>query len=166
MYFDVKTIEEAKNKFRDLCKMLHPDTSGYDSQSDFVKMFNEFKAFKPSVTTKAEAEDEAKFDADEFYNLLKHFDVLKDIKVIFVGSFIWLEDIEPKATYNQREVIKSITLDGFNAVRYAPIRKLWYFSPVEYKQRRKSKKSFEEIKERWGSTSFQMNKYNILTLEN
>ena len=47
MYFDVKTIEEAKNKFRDLCKMLHPDTSGYDSQNDFVKMFNEFKAFKP-----------------------------------------------------------------------------------------------------------------------
>lgn len=165
MYFDVQTIEEAKNKFRDLCKMLHPDTSGYDSQSDFIKMFNEFKAFKPSITAKV-AQDEAEFDADEFYNLLKHFDVLKDIKVIFVGSFIWLEDIEPKATYNQREVIKSISLDGFNPGRFAPIRKLWYFSPAEYKQRRKSKKSFEEIKERWGSTSFQRNKYNILTLEN
>lgn len=155
MYFDVKTIEEAKNKFRDLCKMLHPDTSGYDSQSDFVKMFNEFKAFKPSVTTKVE--DETIFDADEFYNLLKHFDVLKNVKINFVGTFIWLEDLEPKATYNQREQIKSIVLEGFNTVRFAPVRKLWYFSPEEYKQRKKSKKSFEQIKERWGTTSFQMN---------
>lgn len=155
MYFDVKTIEEAKNKFRDLCKMLHPDTSGYDSQNDFVKMFNEFKAFKPTVTTKAE--DETVFDADEFYNLLKHFDVLNNVKINFVGTFIWLEDLEPKATYNQREQIKSIVLEGFNTVRFAPVRKLWYFSPEEYKQRKKSKKSFEQIKERWGTTSFQMN---------
>lgn len=155
MYFDVKTIEEAKNKFRDLCKMLHPETSGYDSQSDFVKMFNEFKAFKPSVTTKVE--DQTIFDADEFYNLLKHFDVLKNVKINFVGTFIWLEDLEPKATYNQREQIKSIVLEGFNTVRFAPVRKLWYFSPEEYKQRKKSKKSFEQIKERWGTTSFQMN---------
>lgn len=160
MYFDVKTIEEAKNIFRDLCKMLHPDTSGYNSQSDFVKMFNEFKAFKPSVTTKAE--DETVFDADEFYNLLKHFDVLKNVKINFVGTFIWLEDLEPKATYNQREQIKSIVLEGFNTVRFAPVRKLWYFSPEEYKQKRNSKKSFEQIKERWGTTSFQMN--NTLTL--
>ena len=138
MYFDVKTIEEAKNKFRDLYKMLHPDTSGYDSQSDFVKMFNEFKAFKPSLTINNQ--EEGSFDADEFYNLLKHFDVLKNVKINFIGTFIWLEDLEPRATYNQREIIKGIVLDGFNSVRFAPIRKLWYFSPEEYKQRKKSKK--------------------------
>lgn len=159
MYFNVKTIEEAKNKFRDLCKMLHPDTSGYDSQSDFVKMFNEFKAFKPSVTNK---EEETVFNADEFYNLLKHFDVLNNININFVGTFIWLEDIEPRATYNQREQIKSIVLEGFNSVRFAPVRKLWYFSPEDYKQRKCSKKSFDEIKESWGTTSFKMN--NTLTL--
>lgn len=160
MYFDVKTIEEAKNKFRDLCKMLHPDSSGYNSHNDFVKMFDEFKAFKPSVTT--QNEEETQFDADEFYTLLKHFDVLKNVKINFVGTFIWLEDLEPKATYHQRELIKSIVLEGFNTVRFAPVRKLWYFSPEEYKQRKKSKKSFEEIKDHWGTTSFKMN--NILTL--
>lgn len=161
MYFiNVKTIEEAKNIFRDLCKMLHPDTSGYDSQTDFVKMFNEFKAFKPKLTT--QADNKTKFDADEFYNLLKHFDVLKNVKINFVGSFIWLEDLEPKATYKQRDIIKGIVLDGFNPVRFAPVRKLWYYSPEEYKQRKKSKKTFEEIKEHWGTKSFQTN--NTLTL--
>ena len=50
MYFDnIKTIEEAKNLFRDLCKKLHPDTSGYDSQNEFVKiakvLFNGSEAF-------------------------------------------------------------------------------------------------------------------------
>lgn len=50
MYFETaKTIEQAKNLFRDLCKKLHPDTSGFDSQSEFIKMFNEFKNFKPLV---------------------------------------------------------------------------------------------------------------------
>ena len=152
MYFDFQNLDEAKNKFTELCKMLHPDTSGYDSQKDFVAMFNEFKAFKPKRQTK-EKEDTT-FDADVFYNLLRKFDGLVDIKINFVGSFIWLEDIAPKATYNQREMIKAIVLDGFNSVRFAPVRKLWYYSPSGYKQRSKSKHSFEGLKEQWGSRSF------------
>ena len=141
MYFETaKTIEQAKNLFRDLCKKLHPDTSGFDSQSEFIKMFNEFKNFKPNDST-----GEKSFDASKFYDLVKKFDVLQDIKINFVGTFIWLEDIKPNATYLQRNVIKNIILDGFNSVRFAPTKKLWYFSPVDYVQKSKSKKDFEEI---------------------
>lgn len=150
MYFDnIKTIEEAKNLFRDLCKKLHPDTSGYDSQNEFVKMFTEFKKFKPTENTTNED-----FDASKFYDLLKKFDVLENIKINFVGSFIWLEDIKNNATYLQRNVIKEIRIDGFNNVRFAPTKKLWYFSPVDYIQKSKSKKDFEEIKKTYGAKSF------------
>lgn len=150
MYFETaKTIEQAKNLFRDLCKKLHPDTSGYDSQSEFIKMFNEFKKFKPNDSTGEES-----FDASKFYDLVKKFDVLQDIKINFVGTFIWLEDIKPNATYLQRNVIKNIILDGFNSVRFAPTKKLWYFSPVDYVQKSKSKKDFEEIKKTYGAKSF------------
>lgn len=158
MYFDtIKTIEEAKNLFRDLCKSLHPDTSGYESQQDFITMFGEFKKFKP--TQDNVKEEDAFFDATEFYNLLKHFDILSNIKVNFIGSFIWLEETQPNETYRQREVIKNIVLENFNTVRFAPKRKLWYYSPVDYKQRKKSKKTFEEIKECYGSKSFTPNKF-------
>ena len=150
MYFETaKTIEQAKNLFRDLCKKLHPDTSGYNSQNDFVKMFAEFKKFKPSENTNNED-----FDASKFYDLLKNFDVLQDIKINFVGSFIWLEDMKPNSTYLQRNTIKSILLDGYNNVRFAPTKKLWYFSPVDYVQKSKSKKDFEEIKKTYGAKSF------------
>ena len=150
MYFETaKTIEQAKNLFRHLCKKLHPDTSGYNSQNDFVKMFAEFKKFKPSENTNNED-----FDASKFYDLLKNFDVLQDIKINFVGSFIWLEDMKPNSTYLQRNTIKSILLDGYNNVRFAPTKKLWYFSPVDYVQKSKSKKDFEEIKKTYGAKSF------------
>lgn len=161
MYFDFQTLDEAKNKFRELCKMLHPDTSGYDSQKDFITMFNEFRSFKPKSQTQEEAE--TIFNADEFYDLLKNFDGLVDVKINFVGSFIWLEDITPSSTYLQRELIKSIVLDGFNTVRFAPVRKLWYFSPSGYKQRSKSKRSFEGLKEQWGVKSY--NTKHIIALQ-
>jgi hypothetical protein len=41
----------------------------------------DFKKFRPTVTK----ENEAEFNADKFYDLLKRFDVLHDIKV----SFCW-----------------------------------------------------------------------------
>lgn len=152
MYFDkATTIEQAKNLFRDLCKKLHPDTSGFDSESEFIKMFKEFKKFKPNEST-----GEENFDASKFFDLVKKFDILQDIKINFVGTFIWLEDIKPNATYLQRKAIKNIILDGFNSVRFAPIKKLWYFSPVDYVQKSKSKKDFEEIKKTYGAQSFNL----------
>lgn len=156
MYFEnINTIEEAKNLFRDLCKKLHPDTSGYDSQSEFIKMFKEFKSFRPKNQDN-QSQQENNFDAEEFYNMLKKFDILKGIKINFVGTFIWLEDIEPNATYTQRNTIKTIIIEGFNNVRFAPTKKLWYFSPADYVQKSKSKKNFDEIKNTYGSKSFNL----------
>lgn len=151
MYFNnITTIEEVKNLFRDLCKKLHPYTSGYDSQSEFIKMFTEFKKFKP--TTKHTTDEN--FDAYKFYDLLKKFDVLTNVKINFVGTFIWLEDNEPNATYLQKDVIKGILLNGFNTARFAPTKKLWYYSPSDYVQKTKGKKDFEEIKNKYGNKSF------------
>lgn len=158
MYFTSDlTNEQAKNLFRDLCKKLHPDTSGYDSESDFIKMFNEFNNFKFINNS-----NEEKFDASKFYDLLKKFEILEDIKINFVGTFIWLEDLKHNATYLQRNKIKTIQLDGYNSVRFAPNKKLWYFSPVNYKQKSKSKKDFEEIKKTYGFKSFK-SKFNRFT---
>ena len=112
-------------------------------------MFKEFKNFKPSENEKNE-----NFDGAKFYDLLKKFDALMDIKINFVGSFIWLEDLEFGATYRQKETIKSIIIDGYNSVKFAPTKKLWYFSPADYVQKSKSKKDFEEIKKTYGAKSF------------
>ncbi|MFK7102215.1 hypothetical protein V3471_14695 [Flavobacterium oreochromis] len=154
MYFnDCKNFDEAKNLFKNLCKKLHPDTSGYDSQSDFAKMYSEFEKFK------AEGRNED-FNTSNFYNLLKKFDNLNNVDISFVGSFIWLEDIVKGALYQQREVIKEIKVDGYNTARFAPKKKAWYFCPLDYKRKGFGSTSIEEIKNKYGCETF--TKKNIL----
>ena len=146
------TIDEAKNLFKKLVFELHPDTSGRDSQSEFIKMFTEFKQFRPSAPSNNESDQN--FNAEAFYNIVQNFNGLQDVIITFAGSFIWLEDEKAGATKAQKELIKQIKIDGFNTAKFAFKRLKWYFSPEGYKQNFKSKKSFEDIKNAYGSKQF------------
>ena len=152
MYFDnIKTLDEAKNLFRSLCMELHPDTSGKDSGAEFIRMYNEFKKFKPLNSS-----EDINFDASKFYDLLKSFDDFVDIKLNFVGSFIWIEDLVYGASYRQRTLLKSLILPQFNSIKFAPVKKAWYFSPVDYVQKSKGISDLDEIKRKYGSESFEL----------
>jgi hypothetical protein len=147
-YFkDCNKLDEAKTLFRKLCLKLHPDTGG--TNKDFIDMFNQFKSFRPSQGF------EQPFDAEKFYNNeVKIFDSLENVKVSFVGSFIWLEDNEFGATYRQKDAINAIVIRGKNKARFAGKKKVWYFSPEGYKQKAKSGKSLSQIKSKYGSKEF------------
>jgi hypothetical protein len=158
-YFtDCNTIDQAKNAFRNLCKSLHPDTSGRDSQAEFIAMYSEFKKFKPSNQTEQQKENYTNFDPAEFYDMIKNFDQLEEINISFVGSFIWLEDETKGATYEQKDIIKSIKLIGYNNARFASVKKSWYYSPEDYQQKSKDKKTLEQIKSTYGCKTFKNSK--------
>lgn len=155
IYFNtVQNLEEAKNLFKTLVFKLHPDTSGYDSQSDFVNMHNEFKTITKTLKFNTGFDSDKDFNADSFYNALRQFDGLTDIKISFVGCFIWLEDLKVGATYNQKDIIKTITVEGYNSARWANKKKMWYFSTEGYSQKYKSNKTIDQIKKTYGSTEF------------
>lgn len=146
-YFnECTTIDEAKGLFNKLVFRLHPDTSGYDSQKDFIRMYDEFKGLR----LKDFSGKEAGVNADELYNLIKLFDGLDGIIISFVGSFIWLEG----DTYSNKDKIKAISIDGMNAPRYASKKKAWYFSPIDYKKKGKKSLGLNEIKELYGTKQF------------
>ena len=150
MYFkDCNTIDEAKTLFRKLCKELHPDKGG--KQSDFIKMFNEFKAFKPKTDKHKQAET---FNADKFYDLIQKFEGLKDIEINFVGSWIFLTDIKVGATYLQKEAIKAINLDSYESARFSKSKKAWYFMPKGTKVYKKRGKSLDKLKNTYGCDTF------------
>mgnify|MGYP006395128087 CR=1 FL=1 len=154
-YFrDCTTLDSAKNLFRKLSFELHPDTSGSDTEQDFIIMFKQFKAFRPSSEFYRENDD--KFNADVFYNTVKRFESLQNTLISFIGSFIWLEDQKgyEGATKSQKEEIKKILIEGMNPPRFASKRKKWFYSPLGYKQKINSKKTFEEIKSTWGSKTY------------
>jgi hypothetical protein len=154
-YFNnITDLNNLKNTFRKLCVKLHPDTSGYNSQSDFIAMHKEFKALSKRLKFTTGKESDKDFNEDKFYDIVKKFDGLTDIKLSFVGSFIWLEDVNTGAMYQQKDAIKSIKIDGYNSARWASKKKSWYFSPQDYKQLSKSKKTLSEIKSTFGSQSF------------
>lgn len=140
------TLDEAKGLFNKLVFKLHPDTSGYDSQKDFIKMYDEFKGLR----LKDFNGKETSANADELYNLIKLFDGLDGIIVSFVGSFIWLEG----DTYNNKDKIKAISIEGMNPPRYASKKKAWYFSPIDYKKKGKKSLGLNEIKDLYGSKQF------------
>ncbi|MDO6737064.1 hypothetical protein [Wenyingzhuangia sp. 2_MG-2023] len=154
-YFkECNTLDEAKNKFKILCFELHPDTSGGNTQQQFIAMFKEFKIVSKTLKNNSTNEAEQNFDSDKFYNLIKKFDGLENIKISFVGSFIWLEDIEPFAMYQQKDIIKSIKIEDYNPPRWARAKKSWYFSPQDYKSKGRSRKNLDELKSVFGSQSY------------
>lgn len=150
------TIDQAKNLFKKLCFELHPDTSGYNSQSEFVQMFKEFKSLENKFNTTADNKESNSepFNAEQFYNIVKMFEGLESINISFVGSFIWLTDITPGAMYSQRERIKTITIENYNTARWAGKKKSWYFSPADYVKKSRTNKGLEEIKSLFGSVEF------------
>lgn len=150
MYFnECTTIDQAKTLFRNLCKELHPDKGG--NSSEFISMFNEFKHFKPKTDKFNQAND---FNADKFYNMVQKFDGLYGIKINFVGSFIWLEDIVNGAMYQQRTIIKALNIDGYNTARWAKKKQSWYFSPTTYKKKSRKNYSMDKLKSTFGCNEF------------
>lgn len=138
-------LDEAKNLFKKLCFELHPDTSGYESQTEFVKMFKEFKSLENRFNTTQQDQDNKQdpFNAEQFYNIVKMFEGLEGINIAFVGSFIWLTDLTPGAMYSQKENIKAIQLENYNPARWAGQKKSWYFSPADYVKKSRRNKGLE-----------------------
>lgn len=149
-YFkECQTLDEAKTLFRKLSHELHPDKGGTHEQ--FIELKRQFENFRPERTFKSDKD----FNKSKFYDLVEKFENLNNIKVSFVGSFIWLEDAKQGATYEQKDRIKDIEIDGMNSPRYARKKKAWYFSPEDYKRKSRKSRSLEEIKNFFGSEEFQ-----------
>jgi len=153
-YFqDCQTLDQAKDLYRKLCKELHPDNNnGIDKGVGAVIL--EFKAVSKVLKFKTGKDIDKDFDADKFTDLLAKFEHLQDINISFVGSFIWLEDAINGATYRQKEAIKNIKIDKMSTAKFHGKKKVWFFSPIDYKQFSKGSKTLAKIKSDHGCNTF------------
>ena len=155
-YFkDCKTLDQAKKLFRSLSLKLHPDKGG--KAKEFIEMRRQFKAFKPSVKSK----HDKNFDFNKFEDIVYKFEGLTNIEVEFVGTFIWLKDAVNGATYEQKDKIKAIVIDGYNKARFASKKKRWYFSPQGYKKTSRKRLSMEQVKGLYGCETYKNSRLQL-----
>ena len=148
-FLGVKNANELKSLYRKLCNELHPDKGG--KAINFITMMNEYNSIKDSFNNETEGEN---INAEQFYNLLQQLEKLTNIRIEFIGSFIWLFDEVEGSMYEQKDMIKSFVFEGYNSARWAKVKKSWYFSPADYKSRGKAI-DLLKIKSKYGVQSFQ-----------
>ena len=148
-FLGVKNANELKSLYRKLCNELHPDKGG--KAINFITMMNEYNSIKDSFNNETEGEN---INAEQFYNLLQQLEKLTNVRIEFIGSFMWLFDEVEGSMYEQKDMIKSFVFEGYNSARWAKVKKSWYFSPADYKSKGKAI-DLLKIKSKYGVQSFQ-----------
>lgn len=152
MYFtNCHCIEDVKEEYRKLAKMLHPDNGG--DAEEFKRMmqaytsaYNRFKGVHRKQTDKT-TQDTKKgtqdaytsahddFSAEQFADIINKVIGLDGVEIEIVGSWIWLGG----NTYFYRDRIKAA---GFF---WSSKHKKWYYNGSTKKSKKHSKMSYTDI---------------------
>ena len=147
LFKDCKSWDEAKTLFRTLSKKMHPDLGGTHEQ--FIELVKQFENFTPTFSEDNKFAN-ADFDKRKFADIIELLKELDEVEITFAGTFIWIEG----NTYSQKDKIKALELQGYNSARYAPKKKAWYFSPIDYKKKSKKLYNMDDIKHIFGAQSY------------
>lgn len=142
------TPEKVKKAYRELSKKYHPDRN--PAGKHMMVLINE--AYKTLKNTTATMKKEYDGDySEELSEALKCVQGLENVTIEVVGSWVWISG----DTYPHRKIIKDC---GF---LWASKKKMWYYRPEGSKTRSKGDKSYDEIKDKYGFTTFRNGKKKI-----
>ena len=153
-YFsNCKTIEEAKRLYHKLAMANHPDMGGntqtmqdINNEYDIIaeRLANIHESATGDTYTKEQNSTEIPSDFRDLINSLIH---MEGVTINIIGRWIWLEG----NTYIHKDNIKKM---GF---KYASTKKAWFWHNPEDSTINRKKMSLEDIKTKYGCTSFQTN---------
>ncbi len=141
-FIDCRTIEEVKALYKQLAKQHHPDCGG---DTETMKTINiEYsqacaRVLKGDNTTSEETEEQIRM-SEEYRAVIELLIGLPGIIIEVVGNWIWV-------TGNTRPVKTQLKAAG---LFFASKKVAWYYRSEEYKTTG-SKKSLDEIREKYGS---------------
>lgn len=137
------TLEEVKALYKKLAKQYHPDLGGDTVSMQEINKeyaFASAKVIKGKNLSEDETENEIRFSA-EYREAIEKIIHLQGITIELVGYWIWV-------TGNTVPVRMELKNAGFF---FASKKLAWYFRTGEYKVGKRSKKSLEEIRDKYGS---------------
>ena len=140
---ECSTLEEVKATYKKLAKQFHPDLGGDTLTMQEINKeyaFASAKALNGANLSEEEAENQIRF-SEEYRQAIEKIIHLEGITIEVVGYWIWVTG----NTYPNRATLKET---GF---LFAPKKLAWYFRTGEYKVKKGSQKSLDEIRAKYGS---------------
>ena len=159
-YFtNCKTAEELKKEYRRLAKELHPDLGGDTEefkvmQNEFEKMWERLKNVHKNSDGETYTKESTE-TAEEFIHIIEVLTPLKNILVEICGSWIWVTG----DTKEHKNILKELKF------RYAHKKQAWYYHTEPYKKKGKRELTLDEIRDMFGSQSYQKKPEKQLALQ-
>lgn len=159
-YFtNCKTAEELKKEYRRLAKELHPDLGGDTEefkvmQNEFEKMWERLKNVHKNSDGETYTKESTE-TAEEFIHIIEVLTPLKDILVEICGSWVWVSG----NTKEYKEILKELKF------KYAHKKQAWYYHTEPYKKKGKRELTLDEIRDMFGSQSYQKKPEKQLALQ-
>lgn len=148
-YFEgIKTVEDLKQKYKELVKKLHPDLSKKDTTKEFVEMKKQYeekfeKVKNTFINSQGEYyEKENTETPEEFTEIIEKLIKIDGINIEIIGSWIWITG----NTKEQKDYLKEL---GF---RFSGNKQAWYYHTGSYRKRSKKKHTLSEIREMFDNT--------------
>lgn len=152
---DCKTIEDAKELYKKLCREYHPDLNENDTTETMKSINNEFETVFKTLknkhrenntdTTTDSRENETTTETPaEFMTIINTLVGCEGLTIELVGRWIWVTG----NTYPYKDIIKGL---GF---RYASKKKAWYWHTADDSCKSRKGLSLDEIKNKYGCKSF------------
>ena len=159
-YFtNCKTAEELKKEYRRLAKELHPDLGGDTEefkvmQNEFEKMWERLKNVHKNSDGETYTKESTE-TAEEFIHIIEVLTPLKDILVEICGSWVWVSG----NTKEHKDILKELKF------KYAHKKQAWYYHTEPYKKKGKRELTLDEIRDMFGSQSYQKKPEKQLALQ-
>lgn len=150
-YFEtIQTLEDLKKAYRKLIFKLHPDKGG--SEEEFKTMKSEYDVMFVKLQKGSTNSKEKNENIDQYKDLIEQLIHFPNLDIDIVGTWVWVSG----ETKPIKEDLKKV---GFH---YSGKHYKWFYNGEEQKVNRRNKKTYDQIKEEYGCTSYKSSGYQGL----
>lgn len=141
---NIKTKQELRVKYRELCKQYHPDVNHNTDGTEMKEINAEYDDLIKVLPSEKTSESTTNNAPDIYRVIIEKIISIPDIQIEIIGSWLWVTG----KTYEYREIFKSF------GMRYSKAKKAWYYNGWNAEYHRGHHKNLDEIREKYGSEVF------------